>query len=219
MTTEDWLDLQCHPSIRPGPVLAIQVSVRRSANGELQMTFRLDGDISRIRIPSPAVPRIGTELWRHTCFEAFIAVEGHPAYHEFNFAPSGEWAVYAFSGYRNGGPVANETTQPQIAVRSTGNRLELDGLVRLDSFLPSIRVPRCVLGSRRLSRRAMDSRIGRFAIRPTNRIFMTPMDSPCCLSRPYPTSSSPGGLSRPRNPTPAKIRPRNRPPDSVERAC
>ena len=61
------------------------------------MTFRLDGDIRRIRVPSPGVPRIATQLWRHTCFEAFIAMEGQPAYHEFNFAPSGEWAVYAFS--------------------------------------------------------------------------------------------------------------------------
>jgi hypothetical protein len=134
MTGENWLALQCHPSIRPGPVIAIQVLVRRSASGELQMTFRLEGDLARIRIPAAAVPGIGTELWRHTCFETFIAIEGHRAYHEFNFAPSGEWTLYSFSGYRDGGPVASETTQPQIAVRSTGNRLELDGLVRLGSL-------------------------------------------------------------------------------------
>jgi hypothetical protein len=98
------------------------------------MTFRLDGDIPRIWVSPPGVPRIATQLWRHTCFEAFIAVEGHPAYHEFNFAPSGEWAVYAFCGYRNGGPLSNEMMRPQIAVRSTGSRLELDALVRLDSL-------------------------------------------------------------------------------------
>jgi hypothetical protein len=143
MTGENWLDLQCHPSIRPGPVLAIQVSVLRSASGELQMTFRLDGDLPRIRIPSPAVPGIGAELWRHTCFEIFIALEGHRAYHEFNFAPSREWTLYSFSGYRDGGPVASETIQPQIAVRSTGNRLELDGTIRLDSL--SAMHPRALL--------------------------------------------------------------------------
>jgi len=96
------------------------------------MTFRLDGDISRISVSSPGVRRIGGQLWRHTCFEAFIAVEGQSAYHEFNFAPSGEWAVYAFSGYRDGGPLADEMMRPQIAVRSTDRRLELDALVRLD---------------------------------------------------------------------------------------
>ena len=74
MTAEHLLDLTCHPSTRTEIARAVQVLVRRSAS-ELQMTFRLDGDLPRIRIPSAGAPRIGTELWRHTCFEAFIAVE------------------------------------------------------------------------------------------------------------------------------------------------
>jgi hypothetical protein len=134
MIVEQLIDLKCHPSTRTESVRAIQVLVRRSASAELQLTFRLDGDISRINIPAPVAPRIGTELWRHTCFEAFINVQGQTAYHEFNFAPSGEWGVYALSGYREGAPVADETMRPQIALRSNGNRLELDALVRLDTL-------------------------------------------------------------------------------------
>ena len=94
---------------------AIRVLVRRTASGELQITFRLDGDISRIRIPSPATPRVATQLWQHTCFEAFIAVEGRTAYHEFNFAPSGEWAVHAFRGYRDGGSSQRSPTPPSTS--------------------------------------------------------------------------------------------------------
>src|SRR5579864_5413733 len=134
MTVEHWIDLRCHPSTRPKTVRAIEVRVRRSAGTELHLTFRLDGDIRRIRVPSPGAPRIAAQLWRHTCFEAFIAMEGHPAYHEFNFAPSGEWAVYAFSGYRNGGPLANEEMRPHIEVRSSRSRLELESVIRLDSL-------------------------------------------------------------------------------------
>ena len=134
MTVEHLIDLKCHPSTRPVAVRAIAVLVRRSASAELQLTFRLDGDIPQIRVPSAGAPRIATQLWQHTCFEVFIAVEGQPAYHEFNFAPSGEWAVYAFCGYRNGGPLADEMMRPHIAVRSTGSRLELDTVVRLDSL-------------------------------------------------------------------------------------
>jgi hypothetical protein len=134
MTVEHWIDLRCHPSTRSEAVRAIQVLARRSATAELQMTFRLDGDIPRIWVPSPSEPRIATQLWRHTCFEAFIAVEGQPAYHEFNFAPSGEWAIYAFCGYRNGGPLANEMMRPDIALRTSGSRLELDTVVRLDGL-------------------------------------------------------------------------------------
>ncbi|HVB81944.1 MAG TPA: DOMON-like domain-containing protein [Candidatus Binataceae bacterium] len=132
MRVEHCIDLRCHPSTRPEAVRGIEVLVRRSASAELRLTFRLDGDIPRIRVSSPGAPRIATQLWQHTCFEAFIAAEGQPGYHEFNFAPSGEWAVHAFRGYRNGGPLADEMMRPHIAVRSIGNWLELDALVRLD---------------------------------------------------------------------------------------
>ena len=158
MTVEHWSDLKCHPSTLTETVRAIQVLVRRSASAELQLTFRLDGDISRIRIPPPSAPRINAELWRHTCFEAFIAVDGQQSYHEFNFAPSGEWCVYALSGYRNGGPVADETMRPHIAVRSTGTRLELDALVRLDTSVchpPACCAPHRALGGHRGERRAL----------------------------------------------------------------
>ena len=134
MAAEDWIDLKCHPSTCTETVSAVDVLVRQSANAELRVTFRLNGDLQRLSIPSLRAPRIGTEVWRHTCFEVFIAVEGQPAYHEFNFAPSGEWTVYAFTGYRNGSPVANEKLRPQIAVRTAGNQFELDSRVRLDAL-------------------------------------------------------------------------------------
>lgn len=143
MTAQHWIDLTCHPSSPPELTRSIQVLVRRSSSAELRMTFRLDGDIPRLRIPSPGAPRIGTELWRHTCFEAFIALEGQPSYHEFNFAPSGEWCIYALSSYRNGSPIADETMRPHIAMRSTDSRLELDAIVRLDAL--SAIHPRAVL--------------------------------------------------------------------------
>jgi hypothetical protein len=134
MSDESWIDLHCHPSTRTDAVRAIQVAVRRSS-AELKLTFRLDGDISRIRVAPPTTPRFARDLWQHTCFEAFIAIYGQDeqaAYHEFNFAPSREWAAYAFSGYRNGGPVADEMLHPHIAIRFTANRLELDAMIPLD---------------------------------------------------------------------------------------
>jgi hypothetical protein len=132
MTAEHLTDLKYHPSSHSEAVRSIQVLVRRSAGAELQIAFRLDGEIRQIRIPPPVVPRINPQLWNHTCFEAFIAVQGQSAYHEFNFAPSGEWCVYALSGYRNGSPVADESMRPHIAVRSTDSQLELDAVVRRD---------------------------------------------------------------------------------------
>ena len=133
MPVEHLMELRCHSSALSERVRHIQVLVRRTASGELRMTYCLNGDIPEIRIPGGSVPRIGTQLWEHTCFEAFIAVEGQSAYHEFNFAPSGEWAVYAFLGYRKRGPYVSEIP-PSMAVRSSQSRLELDTLVRLDGL-------------------------------------------------------------------------------------
>ncbi|SRR5579875_804993 len=132
MSVEQWIDLQCHRA-RPQMVRTLQVCLRRHGN-EVRVRFRLDGDRRRIIIPVPCEPRINTQLWRHTCFEAFIAIAGQAAYHEFNFAPSGEWCIYAFRGYRDGEPLADETMRPRIDVRFTGSGLELDALVRLDTL-------------------------------------------------------------------------------------
>ena len=46
-----------------------------------------------------------------------------PAYREFNFSPSGEWAVYDFRSYRNGGVLENERA-PGTVVHSNTDRLE-----------------------------------------------------------------------------------------------
>ena len=134
MTLERWIDLRCHPSTHPETVHAVRVLLRRSTGHELQITYYLDGDIPRIQTAPPSVSRAAQQLWRHTCFEAFIKVQGQAAYHEFNFAPSGEWCIYALSGYRKGTPTADEAMRPQVALRSTGSRLELDAFVRLDTL-------------------------------------------------------------------------------------
>ena len=64
------------------------------------MDFRLDADLDRLRIPPRRPVRFVDGLWRHTCFEVFVAAHGSRAYREYNFSPSGEWAAYAFSSYR-----------------------------------------------------------------------------------------------------------------------
>jgi hypothetical protein len=79
---------------------SLQVSVRRAEYGGLHLQYTLSGDIARLSIPALLVPAAVDGLWEHTCFEAFIGVQGGSAYHEFNFSPSRQWAAYAFSDYR-----------------------------------------------------------------------------------------------------------------------
>jgi hypothetical protein len=65
----------------------------------LDVRFRVHGVF---KAPPPAAPRFADGLWQHTCFEVFVARPGMPGYLEFNLSPSGEWAAYAFSSYRQG---------------------------------------------------------------------------------------------------------------------
>ena len=115
----------------------IHARVCKASGDTLAVTFVLIGDLDRIRIPEPRLPRIGERLWEHTCCEIFITLEGVPAYHEFNFAPSGEWAAYAFERYREGAPVMDEALGPRMTVRRAAGQLEIDVLIRLDRLSPA----------------------------------------------------------------------------------
>lgn len=126
------VDLTCHPSTRADPVTGIVVDVRRSVQGTLALSFRVDGEIGGVRVPASRPPRRVDRLWEHTCFEAFVAVEGTPGYHELNFSPSGEWAGYGFSDYRQIATLHDEPLAPRIAVRADNDQLELDAFVVLD---------------------------------------------------------------------------------------
>ena len=58
-----------------------------------------------------------------------------PAYREFNFSPSGEWAAYTFHGYRDGEELACEPVR-EIAVRRGVDRLSLDVEIRPECLPP-----------------------------------------------------------------------------------
>lgn len=62
--------------------------------------FGIGAPVDRFVIPEAREPGRRDELWRTTCFEAFLKAGGEGAYREWNFAPSGDWAAYDFSAYR-----------------------------------------------------------------------------------------------------------------------
>ena len=105
----------------------IEASVARRADGSLEVSYRLEGDVDRLRIPARAAPRFADKLWQHTCCELFVADAAGPGYTEFNFSPSGEWAAYRFTQYREGAPLA--TRDPQIRVRRGAGALTLEARV------------------------------------------------------------------------------------------
>lgn len=101
-----------HPTT-PGVGLALEVEARR-AGDILALEYRLAGPVEAVLWPPPASRDRTGDLWRTTCFEAFV--ETAEGYAEFNLSPSGAWAAYGFDGYRRGmRPL--ETPAPFIVTR------------------------------------------------------------------------------------------------------
>jgi hypothetical protein len=124
--------LRLHPNSSCGAVTTIEVDVAHPRARTLVFTYAVSGTISDLAIPSRAVAARTDELWRHTCFEAFIGNSVDATYYEFNFAPSTQWAAYWFSGYRSGMRVATEINRPQISVKSAPECYLLEASVELD---------------------------------------------------------------------------------------
>jgi hypothetical protein len=110
---------------------AIHVRVSRGQSDTLVFQFILRAEMPGIRVPSAESPGRADGLWKHTCFEAFIALSGTPGYYELNFSPSHQWALYRFSGYRERMSPTDVTVPPELNVRRFDDRLELDAVVRL----------------------------------------------------------------------------------------
>jgi hypothetical protein len=76
--------------------------------------FGVGAPASRFVIPEVEEPVRKDELWRTTCFEAFLRPLAQDSYMEWNFAPSGDWAAYGFTGYREGMTKAEIGQPPYI---------------------------------------------------------------------------------------------------------
>ena len=129
--------LTAHASTPTDVVEAVAVRVTRGADNVLTLTYSLDGQLDRLRIPPVESPQMGSLLWQHTCFEAFIRNDSGPAYHELNLSPSTAWTVHAFRDYRDGGPLNDATLAPRITVRHIPKRVELEAAIQLDRLSPT----------------------------------------------------------------------------------
>lgn len=118
--------LVLHPAFQCAPVSALDADIARPTPSTLLLRFTLSGALPALALPQPATPARTDELWKHTCFEAFLKPFGDDRYFEFNLAPSRQWAAYAFTDYRAGMRNADELGAPDIAItRSGDDRFEL----------------------------------------------------------------------------------------------
>ena len=119
--------LHPHPA-DAAPVLALHANVGAD-RALLHLRYTLAGHLAQVRVPAPlAEPatRPSDGLWRHTCFELFVAAPEGPGYTEWNFAPSGAWAAYRFRAERERAANAGPLPAPRLACRADARELVLD---------------------------------------------------------------------------------------------
>ena len=88
-----------HPASAHSAIHSIEVAVWQDAE-RWRFRYVVDGAGDFV-LPDPQEPGRADELWRTTCFEAFIG-SASGSYTELNFAPSGQWAAYDFDAPREG---------------------------------------------------------------------------------------------------------------------
>jgi hypothetical protein len=107
-----------HPATPPSEPLKLWATIDHAGSlGAVASTniwFGVGAPAERFVLPHGEEGR-ADELWRTTCFEAFLRIPGADSYREWNFAPSGQWAAYDFRTYREGRSDA-EVPAPYIRV-------------------------------------------------------------------------------------------------------
>jgi hypothetical protein len=131
--------LTCHPASPCPAVTGIEVRVAPTADGGLALRYRIRGTPDGLRLPAPQPPGLADGLWQHTCCEVFIADDEAAAYREFNFSPSGQWAAYRFTGYREPDAGFAPSAEPQISLLPLADGFQLDARLAA-SLLPADRL-------------------------------------------------------------------------------
>jgi len=111
-------NLEHHPTTPPTiSGLKVWATVEHAASlaavATTNIWFGIGAPADKFVIPEVVAPSRVADLWKTTCFEAFLRALGEDSYREWNFAPSGEWAAYDFSSTRAGMTEA-EAADPYI---------------------------------------------------------------------------------------------------------
>ena len=114
------LSLIPHPSTPPTASFDVWVDIQYShllgSSASGLFYFCVGRPLANFNIPPEGEPERVDELWKRTCFEAFLRRANDEQYREWNFAPSGEWAAYDFADYRQKNGDADVEFTPNIAL-------------------------------------------------------------------------------------------------------
>ena len=121
------LNLQRHPDTPSSALDQITAEWSLSGDGTFWVRYHVEGDVARVRLPAENVhPGRADGLWGNTCFELFLKDPETGRYCEYNFSPSGNWATYRFSAYREGMEALPLEKAPEIFLDFSDSHIGLE---------------------------------------------------------------------------------------------
>ena len=132
------LNLVPHPTTPPAdPALKVWANVEHpsvlASVATTNIWFGVGAPMKRFVIPEAEEPERANELWRTTCFEAFLRPDGQESYREWNFAPSGSWAAYDFTKYRESMAPAEVDSPPYVRTEDNFTWWGLGATIAVDA--------------------------------------------------------------------------------------
>lgn len=125
------LALVAHPQTPARLPATLVADAYRVSATVLRCDFVLQADLTRLALPSRRAAERRDELWRHTCFEAFVSTPEASGYYEFNISPGGDWAAYQFEDYRRGMTPAPLRTPPAVEANARPGHFALSATLEL----------------------------------------------------------------------------------------
>jgi len=114
-----------HPATPLPQVNSLEVGLSADGDGGLTAEFDCRCAAGALRFPDARPAEAADGLWRHSCCELFAGAAGDAAYREYNFSPSGQWAMYGFSAYRErDASVLNPAPRIRFALNAQGWTLQ-----------------------------------------------------------------------------------------------
>lgn len=124
-----------HPAGHAPAVERIEIGAARTPENTLLLRYTLVGELGALALPRAGAPSRADELWKHTCFEAFVRPDADAAsYVELNLAPSRQWAAYAFDSYRAGMRNADAIDASNIETSVMGRMYTLRAAIPLSTL-------------------------------------------------------------------------------------
>ena len=143
----DRLELKRHRQSGEKGVASVCAGMALLRGGDIAVSYYAEGDMTDAAAPllRKGVGARADNLWRATCFELFAGFDDAPFYWEVNLAPSTNWSVYRFSGYRRGMRSEDEARVQKISFHKSDSCMAMEARLRLGG-IPAFHLKRARFG-------------------------------------------------------------------------